>query len=199
MILPLAVTMGEPAGIGGEITLRAWLDRRDDTPPFYLIDDPDRVGALARRLGWPAPIKSIDRPEQAVTVFNEAFPIAPVGLSIRAQPGCPHSGDTPAIIGAIDAAVRDVRSGHAAALVTNPIHKDSLYRAGFRHPGHTEYLAELAGAVDAPVMMLVCPTLRTVPVTIHLALGRAIASLSSAGIAHAGRVTAAALRQDFGI
>jgi len=82
---------------------------------------------------------------------------------------------------------------------SNPIHKDSLYRAGFRHPGHTEYLAELAGAVDAPVMMLVCPTLRTVPVTIHLALGRAIASLSSAGIAHAGRVTAAALRQDFGI
>ena len=199
MILPLAVTMGEPAGIGGEITLRAWLDRRDDTPPFYLIDDPDRVGALARRLGWPAPIKSIDRPEQAVTVFNEAFPIAPVGLSIRAQPGCPHSGDTPAIIGAIDAAVRDVRNGDAAALVTNPIHKDSLYRAGFRHPGHTEYLAELAGTSGSPIMMLVCPELRVVPVTIHMALRQAINTLSSAAIVEAGRITVGALRRDFGL
>ena len=92
-----------------------------------------------------------------------------------------------------------MRSGRAAALVTNPIHKGSLYRAGFRHPGHTEYLAELAGTGEAPVMMLACPALRVVPITIHLPLRRAVESLTSAAIVHAGRVTDAALRRDFGI
>ena len=92
-----------------------------------------------------------------------------------------------------------MRNGQAAALVTNPIHKDSLYRAGFPHPGHTEYLAELAGTGEAPIMMLACPVLRVVPVTIHLPLRRAIESLSAAAVVHAGRVTDAALRRDFGI
>ncbi len=199
MTLPLAVTMGEPAGIGAEITLRAWLERRDDMPAFYLIDDPDRLGTLVRRLGWPVSIRPIDRPEQAVRVFDEALPVSPIGLPIRAQPGYPNSGDAPAILGAIDVAVRDVRNGDAAALVTNPIHKDSLYRAGFRHPGHTEYLAELAGTGATPVMMLVCPELRVVPVTIHLALRQAIDALSATGIVEAGRITDAALRRDFGL
>ena len=99
----------------------------------------------------------------------------------------------------LSAAVDDVRRGPAAALVTNPIHKDSLYRAGFRHPGHTEYLAELAGNGFTPVMMLVCPQLRVVPVTIHLALRRAVDALTSDGIVTAGRITAAALQADFGI
>src|SRR5262249_48087341 len=132
-------------------------------------------------------------------VFGTALPVSPVGLPIHAQPGCPHSGDAPAIIGAIDAAVRDVRTGAAAALVTNPIHKDSLYRAGFRHPGHTEYLAELAGTGGTPIMMLVCQELRVVPVTIHMALRKAINALSAPAIVEAGRITDAALRRDFGL
>jgi 4-hydroxythreonine-4-phosphate dehydrogenase len=197
--LPLAVTMGEPAGIGGEIAVKAWLDRGDGVPPFYLIDDPDRLASLVRRLGWSAPIRPIDAPEQSLAVFDEAVPVAPVGMTIRARPGRPDRGDAPAILGAIETAVRDVRSGHAAALVTNPIHKDSLYRAGFHHPGHTEYLAELAGTSGIPIMMLACPALRVVPVTIHLALRRAIESLSMAAIVHAGRITDAALRRDFGL
>lgn len=199
MTLPLAVTMGEPAGIGAEIVLKAWLDRTKGVPPFYLIDDPDRLALLARRLEWPASVRPIERPDEAVGVFADALPVASIGSAIRARPGHPDPADAPAILGAIETAVRDVRSGRAAALVTNPIHKDSLYRAGFRHPGHTEYLAELAGALEAPVMMLVCPALRVVPVTIHLALRRAIESLTSAGIVHAGRATEAALRTDFGI
>ena len=199
MPLPLAVTMGEPAGIGGEIVLKAWLDRGRGIPPFYLIDDPDRLASLARRLGWPVPIRPIDAPDKALAVFDEALPVAPIGSAIRAQPARPDPADAPAILGAIETAVSDVRGGRAAALVTNPIHKHSLYRAGFRHPGHTEYLAELAGASAAPVMMLVCPSLRVVPVTIHLALRRAIESLSPAGIVHAARVTEAALHRDFGI
>jgi 4-hydroxythreonine-4-phosphate dehydrogenase len=199
MTHPLAVTMGEPAGIGGELTLKAWLNRSLSIPPFYAIDDPDRLASLARRLDWPAVVRAIDAPDQAIDAFDEALPVTPIGSTIRAQPGRPDPADAPAILGAIETAVRDVRSGRAAAIVTNPIHKDSLYRAGFRHPGHTEFLAELAGSSQSPVMMLVCPVLRVVPVTIHQALRQAIESLSSAGIVHAGRVTSAALRLDFGI
>jgi len=199
MALPLALTMGEPAGIGGEIALKAWLDLRDDLLPFYVIDDPDRLAALARRLDWPVSIRPIDAPDRAPSVFADALPVVPIDMTIRAQPGRPDPADAPAILGAIQAAVRDVRNGRAAALVTNPIHKDSLYRAGFHHPGHTEYLAELAGAGAAPIMMLACPGLRVVPITIHLALRRAIETLCSAAIVHAGRITDAALRRDFGV
>jgi len=199
MALPLALTMGEPAGIGGEIALKAWLDFRDDLPPFYLIDDPDRLAALARRLEWQVPIRPIGASDRALSIFADALPVLPIGMTIRAQPGRPNPADTPAILGAIQTAVRDVSNGCAAALVTNPIQKESLYRAGFHHPGHTEYLAELAGGGSAPIMMLACPGLRVVPVTIHLALRRAIETLSSAAILHAGRITDAALRRDFGV
>ena len=197
--LPLALTMGEPAGIGGEIALKAWLGRERGIPAFYLIDDPDRIAALAADLGWPAPVRPIERPAQACEIFAEALPVMPIGAVLRGRPGRPDPADARAIVDAIDAAVADVRGGRAAALVTNPIHKDSLYRAGFRHPGHTEYLAELAGEGATPVMMLVCPELRVVPVTIHLALRRAAESLTAAAIVAAGRITAAALRRDFGV
>ena len=132
-------------------------------------------------------------------MFTEALPVAPIGIPLRAVPAHPDPADAPAILGAIEMGVRHVLSGQAAALVTNPIHKDSLYRAGFRYPGHTEYLAALAGVTEAPVMMLVCPALRVVPITIHLALREAIRELSTTAIVHAGRVTEAALRRDFGV
>jgi 4-hydroxythreonine-4-phosphate dehydrogenase len=198
-MLPLAVTMGEPAGIGGEITLKAWLDRGGGIPPFYLIDDLDRVAALAHRLGWPVPIRPVSAPEEALAVFPDALPIAPIGITVRASPARPDPSDATAILGAIETGVRHVMSRRAAAIVTNPIHKDSLYRAGFRYPGHTEYLASLAGVVEAPVMMLACPALRVVPVTVHLALRQAILELCTSAIVHAGRVTEAALRRDFGV
>jgi 4-hydroxythreonine-4-phosphate dehydrogenase len=198
-MLPLVVTMGEPAGIGGEIVLKAWLGRRDEIPPFYLIDDPERIAALARRLSWSVPVRPIRAPEEALAVFAEALPVAPIGMPLRALPAHPDPADAPAILSAIETGVRHVLSGKAAALVTNPIHKDNLYRAGFRHPGHTEYLAALAGVTEAPVMMLVCPALRVVPVTIHLALHQAIRELSTTAIVHAGRVAEAALRRDFGV
>jgi 4-hydroxythreonine-4-phosphate dehydrogenase len=197
--LPLALTMGEPAGIGGEIALMAWRARAAGVPPFYLIDDPDRMATLAARLGWPLPVRTIGAPQEAAAIFPEALPVVPVGGAVRARPGQPDAADAPAILGAIRRAVADVVEGRAAAVVTNPIHKDSLYRTGFRHPGHTEYLAELAGGGATPVMMLVSAELRVVPVTIHLALREAIERLSTAAIVAAGRVTAAALARDFGI
>jgi 4-hydroxythreonine-4-phosphate dehydrogenase len=145
------------------------------------------------------PSRSIDDPAQAPAVFSDALPVVPIGIGVRAELGRPDPGDAPAILGAIETAVGDVRGGRAAALVTNPIHKESLYRAGFQHPGHTEYLAELAETDETPIMMLVCPGLRVIPVTIHLALRQAVESLSSAAVIHAGRITEAAMRRDFGL
>ncbi|MBV8888312.1 MAG: 4-hydroxythreonine-4-phosphate dehydrogenase PdxA [Alphaproteobacteria bacterium] len=198
MTRALALTMGEPAGIGGEIALKAWLRRADGVPPFYLIDAPERLRTIAGRHGWPVPVCPIDAPECAAAAFPRALPVRPIEGPPRAAPGRPDPADMPLVVGAIATAVGDVRDGRAAAMVTNPINKDALYRAGFRHPGHTEYLAELAGGA-IPVMMLVCPELRVVPVTIHLALRHAIERLSSDGIVAAGRITHAALRRDFGI
>jgi 4-hydroxythreonine-4-phosphate dehydrogenase len=199
MMLPLALTMGEPAGIGGEIALKAWLRRAEGVPPFYLIDDPDRLAALAQHLGWSVPVRRLAEPRDAPAVFAQALPVLPVGGAPRAAPGQPDPADAPLVVGAIDVAVADVQGGRAAAVVTNPINKDVLYRAGFRHPGHTEYLAELAGAGAGAVMMLASPQLRVVPVTIHLALREAIVRLSSAAIVHAGRLAHEALARDFGI
>jgi 4-hydroxythreonine-4-phosphate dehydrogenase len=199
MVLPLAVTMGEPAGIGGEITLAAWLARSRETPPFYLIDDPERLASLAAALGWVVPVRPLGTPAEALDVFAEALPVMPIGSRLCGRLGHPDPMDAAAVIGAIKAAVADVSGGRALAVVTNPIHKESLYRAGFAYPGHTEFLASLAGIAEAPVMLLAGRGLRVVPVTIHLPLRRAIESLRPATIVHAGRVTAAALRRDFGI
>jgi 4-hydroxythreonine-4-phosphate dehydrogenase len=204
MALPLALTMGEPAGIGGEIALKAWMRRGEGVPAFYLIDDPGRLTALAARLGWKVPVQAIDSAAGAPQVFRDALPVLPVGGKPAAEPGRPETADAALVIGAIDRAVADVRDGRAAALVTNPINKEVLYRAGFPHPGHTEYLGELAGrlcglADVTPVMMLASPQLRVVPVTIHLALRHAIEALTSAMIVTAGRITHEALRRDFGV
>jgi 4-hydroxythreonine-4-phosphate dehydrogenase len=199
MALPLALTMGEPAGIGGEIALQAWLRRDEGIPAYYLIDDPDRLTRLAGALGWDVPILPIASPIEATAVFARALPVAPVGAAPIGKPGAPDSSDQKLVLGAIETAVADVRARRAAALVTNPINKDALYRAGFKHPGHTEYLAELAGSQEPAVMMLAGRDLRVVPVTIHLALRDAVDALSTAGIVHAGRVTDAALRREFGI
>jgi 4-hydroxythreonine-4-phosphate dehydrogenase len=197
---PLALTPGEPAGIGAEITLAAWRSRRSvELPAFFAIDDPARLCRLARQLGWDVPVRAITTPEEAAAIFVEALPVLPVDGEMRGAAGRPDPADAPLILGAIETAVRAVTDGKAAALVTNPIHKESLYRAGFRHPGHTEYLAELAGSATPPVMLLASAELRVVPVTIHLALRQAIEALTSEAIIHAGRIADAALRHDFGI
>ncbi|MEE2969933.1 MAG: 4-hydroxythreonine-4-phosphate dehydrogenase PdxA [Pseudomonadota bacterium] len=201
--LPLAVTMGEPAGVGGEISLMAWRgrDKTQDRPmpPFFMLDDPGRLAALADRIGFDAPVREISAPEDAWDVFRDALPVLPVKLPAEVEPGTLNPANGAAVIQSIDRAVELVYDGRASAVVTNPIHKAALYAAGFKHPGHTEYLAELAGIDTAPIMLLACPQLRVVPVTIHLALAEAIIALKTEDIIHAGRVTAATLTSDFGI
>ena len=191
--------MGEPAGIGGEIAIKAWLRRAEGVPPFYIIDDPGRLAEIARHENWDVPIVALGTVSEARAVFAQALPVLPIGGRVRAGPGRPEPADAPFVIRAIEMAVADARAGHAAAVVTNPISKNVLYRAGFRHPGHTELLAELAGTGDEPVMMLAGPQLRVVPVTIHLALREAVEKLSAPAIVHAARVAHAALVRDFGI
>src|SRR5487761_855865 len=114
MALPLALTMGEPAGIGGEIALKAWLAGAAALPCFYLIDDPDRLDALARALDWPVPVRPIAAPEEAAGVFTEALPVMPIGIAIHARPAHPDPADAPAILGAIENAVAAVQGGRAA-------------------------------------------------------------------------------------
>ena len=202
---PLALTMGEPAGIGGEIALEAWQAARrngpgDSTPPrFFVIDDPARLKALGARMGLETPVETITAPAQADAVFPRALPVLAMDLPRVVEPGRPDAANALAVIASIERAVALVRGGAAAALVTNPIQKEVLYDAGFAYPGHTEFLAALAGTSTPPVMMLACPGLRVVPVTVHLPLAAAIAALTREAIVHAGRVTAAALGTDFGI
>lgn len=198
--LPLALTMGEPAGIGGDITLKAWAARQEaGLPPFVVLDDPARLTALAAKLGLAVPVQAVSSPTEAVALFDSALPVLPVGLGTTVVAGKPDPANGAAVIASIDRAVALVQGGQAAAVVTNPIQKSSLYAAGFRHPGHTEYLAHLAGLADEPIMMLAAADLRVVPVTIHVSVRDAVSLLTSEAIVHAGRVTAASLARDFGI
>jgi 4-hydroxythreonine-4-phosphate dehydrogenase len=182
--------MGDPEGIGGEIALQAWCRRGETGPRFFLVDAPERLADLAKRIGVPATVRAIETPEEASTTFEAALPVLPV------RPG-KNKAET--VVASIEMAADFVRNGRAAALVTNPIHKESLYLSGFRHQGHTEFLADLAGAAQAPVMMLACRELRVVPVTIHLSLAEAVAALDTDAIVHCGRTTAKALAMDFAI
>ena len=197
---PLALTMGEPAGIGGELALKAWAERSAKAvPTFVLLDDPERIAALARRIGLDVPVEAVRSAGEAVEVFNRALPVLPVALDHPAEPGLPDPSNGAAVLNSIEQAVALVQSGECAGMVTNPIQKSALYEAGFGYPGHTEYLAALAGMDTEPVMMLAGGGLRVVPVTIHLPLRDAIETLSTEMIVQCGRVTAAGLRDDFGI
>jgi 4-hydroxythreonine-4-phosphate dehydrogenase len=191
--------MGEPAGIAGEIVIKAWHapDGRP-VPPFAVIGDPDWLRAEAHRIKSHSHIIEVSSMDEAGARFHEGVPVLPLRLAAKAVPGKADGRNAQAVIGAIDKAVALARSGDASAVVTNPIHKATLYGAGFKFPGHTEYLASLCGG-PPPVMMLAIEGLRVVPVTVHLSLARAVRELSSAAIVAAAATTHEALIKDFGI
>jgi 4-hydroxythreonine-4-phosphate dehydrogenase len=188
---PLILTMGEPAGIGAEITAGAWRALHGSGPCFALIDDATR--------DFGVPVARISAPEEAGAVFGQALPILHRPLAVPVVPGQPNPAHAGAVIAAIEEAVALATSGRASGVVTNPIQKASLTAAGFPHPGHTEFLGELAGLGAPPVMMLACTELRVVPVTVHEALAKAIARLTPEMIIATSRIVAAALKRDFGI
>jgi 4-hydroxythreonine-4-phosphate dehydrogenase len=194
---PLALTMGDPAGIGGELSLKAWLARRGGRP-FVALDDPARLAGIARDLHLDVPIRVVNAISAASAMFADALPVLPIPLAAPALAGHADPANAAAVIASIEQATHYALSGEAAAVVTNPIHKATLYQAGFAHPGHTEFLAALTGT-KLPVMMLACPALRVVPVTVHCSLRQMFEVLTTELIVAVARVTAEALRRQWGI
>jgi 4-hydroxythreonine-4-phosphate dehydrogenase len=196
---PLALTMGDPAGIGGELTLRAWQAWRSGDGCFVALDDPDRLRRLAQDMRLETPVKTVSTLDEVPSMFRDALPVLSVPLAVAAQPGQPDSKNAAAVIASIERATAFAMQGLAGAVVTNPINKAALYDAGFAYPGHTEFLAALTGAAGKQIMMLASPALRVVPVTVHASLRKSIEMITSERIVVAARTTAAALRRDFGI
>ena len=200
---PLALTLGEPAGIGPDITLAAWLRRAElDLPAFYVTGDPGFFERLARRLSLAVPIAAVG-PEAAANTFPRALPVVALDNTVSAEPGRPDSSSAPAAIASITRAVADTVAGRAAAVVTNPVAKSVLYRNGFVDPGHTEFLGRLAlemtGETARAVMMLWSPELAVVPVTIHLPLREVPGRLTTELIVETGRIAARDLQRRFAI
>lgn len=201
--LPLALTQGDPAGIGPDIAITAWAKRRElGLPPFILIGDPDVITSRANLLGIAIDVK-VCEPEQALSVFPDALPILSIPVGFEVQAGQPHVGAALATIKAIETAVSLTVEKRTAAVVTNPIAKSVLYEAGFGFPGHTEFLADLAskltGQTAKPVMMIAGPKLRVVPVTIHIPVKDIPGALSEELIIETCRIVAADLKDKFGI
>ena len=200
---PIAVSIGDPSGIGPEIALAAWTLRdRHGLSPFYLIGDPALLANRAKSVRLDVPLRETD-PNRAASIFDQALPVVPLGHSFSNTPGEPSSANAPGIVAAIDRAVMDVLGGDAGAVVTLPIAKKVLYGAGFAFPGHTEYLAHLAerhsGRPTMPVMMLAGPDLRTVPVTIHIPFNAVPQALNPDLLDRTIAITANELSGRFGI
>lgn len=190
---PLAVTMGDPAGCGPQITAAAWLAAREHAErAFYVV-------AAAKLYESMAPVQTISNPSEAASCFGDALPVLPLTEDVAdIKPGKPDSSAAAAIIRSIEMATADTLSGEAAALVTNPINKALLYEAGFAHPGHTEFIAELCG-VQRPVMMLVGGGLKVALATIHIPLTKVIDALSTDSLVEIGKTVAGTLERDFAI
>lgn len=201
---PLAVSIGDPSGIGPDVALVAWLQHDElSLPPFALLADPVQLAARARHLGLDVDIEAITTITEANRVFYRALPVLPLSNKLAESVGKPLPENAAGIIEAIERAVELTLNGDASAVVTCPISKKPLYEVGFPYPGHTEFLAELAskylGRPVTPVMMLAGPQLRAVPVTIHIPLSEVPVRLSTTDIIEVSRITAIALRERFGI
>ncbi|EJC70372.1 4-hydroxythreonine-4-phosphate dehydrogenase [Rhizobium leguminosarum bv. viciae WSM1455] len=201
---PLALSQGDPAGIGPDITLMAWLRRRElGLPPFFLIGDPDVLALRARQLNLAVSIRETDEASKAAGMFADALPVMTILAGIEVVAGEPHAATAKGTIASIEKAVSLVIDGEALAVVTNPIAKAVLYEAGFRFPGHTEFLADLAaratGRPVTPVMMLSGPKLRAIPVTIHIPVRDVPQALTGELITETCRIAHEDLRQRFGI
>ena len=194
--LPLAVSLGDPAGIGPEVIGKCW-DHRGafGLPPFVAVGDPRSLSAM-----WDGPIVTIDDPRDVDSAFDVGLPLWPMSAAQADVPGCPSVAGAHCSLDALELAVGLARSGTASGVVTGPVSKEQLYRIGFAHPGQTEFVAERCGVSPTNVaMMLAGPSLRTVPVTTHIALADVPAMLSASLIEARGRAALRGLQRNFGI
>lgn len=196
MPAPLAVSLGDPAGIGPEIVAKAWESRaRAALPPFFAVGDCQSLEAV-----WNGPVEAIADPSQAGEVFGHALPVVRVAGSGSITPGAPDLDGARCTLDSLEIAVGLTRGGAASGLVTGPVSKAQLYAVGFVHPGQTEFVAERCGvASELVAMMLVGPDLRTVPVTVHQALRDVPDLLTVEAIVAKGRATSRGLIRQFGI
>jgi 4-hydroxythreonine-4-phosphate dehydrogenase len=196
MIAPLAVALGDPAGIGPEIAAKAWERRATDSlPPFFAVGSPEALRAV-----WGGPLQVVAGPDEAAACFASALPVIRIDAAGETRPGVPTLEGARNSLDALELAVGLTRSGASSALVTGPVSKAQLYAIGFTHPGQTEFVAERCGiAGDMVAMMLAGPTLRTVPVTTHVALRDVPGLLTTELLVQRGRTTIRALRRLFGI
>jgi 4-hydroxythreonine-4-phosphate dehydrogenase len=192
----LALTRGDPSGIGQELALKAWLALHDAAaaPAFFIIADPEHLKWLAKRFALPVPI-TICAPSEAATMFASALPVVTLPHAVQGSLGQPELADAPGTLRAIEMAAELIRAGQAAGMVTNPIAKDILQRAGFAHPGHTEFLGMLAQRLfdeqgARPVMLLWSEALATVPATIHVPLKDVPRLLSFELLVETGKIVA---------
>jgi len=202
-VQPLALTLGEPAGIGPDLALDVWRRRAElNVPPFYLVGTVDFLRRRAARLGLDIPITAVT-PRSAAAAFAGALPVVAIDVAVSAEPGRPDRSSAPAAVASIRRAVADVMAGEAAAVVTNPVAKNVLYHWGFAEPGHTEFLAKLVqestGRTLQPVMLLWSPVLAVVPVTIHLPLKEIFNQLTTGLVIETGRIVARDLAARFGL
>ena len=196
MITPLAIAMGDSAGIGPEITAKAWNARElHSLGPFFAVGDPAAVGKV-----WDGPVARIGSPDEATDAFAHALPILAVGDSSDVIPGAPDVDSARMAIQSLELAAGLTRSGAASALVTGPVSKAQLYRIGFTYPGQTEFVSERCGiSSENTVMMLAGPTLRVVPITVHVPLAEVPGLISVELVLAKARVTARSLHRNFGI
>ncbi len=193
---PIAVSLGDPAGIGPEIIAKSWRDRAlHRLPPFFAVGSEQAV-----RKVWLGPLRHISEPAEAVDAFEKALPILIVDNSAPVKPGQPTSEGARCALDSLEMAVGLARSGAASAVVTGPVSKSQLYNAGFTHPGQTEFVAERCGVARENVaMMLAGPSLRTVPVTTHIPLRDVPDMLTIELVVGKGRAAARGLTRNFGI
>ena len=196
----LALSLGDPAGVGIELALAAWLARdRENLPAFAVVGGADLLPAAAKQLGVAVPIVRVATPAEAAAAFATALPVLP-GPDGAYTPGEPNRDGAVLALASLAEAARLAASGAVSALVTAPIAKARLAAVGFAHPGQTEFVAAACGvSPDDAVMMLAGPQLRTVPLTVHVALAAVPALITAELIVHKARIVAAALARDFGI
>lgn len=193
---PIAVSLGDPAGIGPEVVGKAWAMREaQGLSPFFVIGSSRAISAV-----WGGPVASIETPEDATSVFSSALPCIEVELNAEVIPGKPDQEGAKSALHALEMGIGLAKSGAASALVTGPVGKAQLYSVGFTHPGQTEFIAERCGiARENAVMMLAGPSLRVVPVTVHIPLSAVAGSLSTDLIRSRAIGTAKGLCRNFGI
>jgi 4-hydroxythreonine-4-phosphate dehydrogenase len=199
---PLALTLGDPAGVGPEIVVKAWNALRNDGPAFVVVGDHDALASASAAGG--SIVRRVASVDEAAGLFPDALPVLDLPLRAPVVAGQPSPSAAAAIIQWIETAVGLALSGAVSGVVTAPIAKAPLYEAGFKFPGHTEFLGELtaSAAYDGargPVMMLTAADLRVALVTVHEPLAKVPGKLSIEAIVNAGLVTAQALRRDFGV